>query len=76
MPEVKILTCDAGGKKAPWAYHDCDQIGRCFLGIDQDADYLDMSIRRFKEIENVKIREKYKSMIKDLGIFKTDFLPK
>ncbi len=38
-------------------------LGRRFLGIDQEADYLELASRRRDEIENEEVRKAYKEMV-------------
>lgn len=41
-------------------------LGRKYLGIEVEDDFLKMSIERRKEIDNIKTRETYKRKLKDL----------
>lgn len=41
--------------------------GRRFLGIDQEADYLNISRNRRLEIENLSVAQDYRSKLKDLA---------
>ena len=34
-----------------------------FLGIDKDIDFLDLSVKRRKEIEDIKIKSQYREKI-------------
>ncbi len=42
-------------------------IGRRFLGIEREQQFADISVKRRKEIENLKINATYRSKIKDIG---------
>ena len=41
-------------------------LGRRFLGIDQEQDFLDISLRRREEINKTSIADEYRSKVKDI----------
>lgn len=43
-------------------------LGRRYLGIDQELDYVDMGKRRREEIENRQTYQKFRSKIKDIQL--------
>lgn len=47
-------------------------LGRRFLGIDQEEEYLVMSRSRRQEIENIKTFAKYRGKIKDIAFVEQD----
>ena len=48
-------------------------LGRRFLGIEQEREFIEMSRKRREELENIGIAELYRSKIKDLS--KLNLLP-
>ena len=49
-------------------------LGRRFLGIDQEEEYLVMSRSRRQEIENIKTFAKYRGKIKDIAFVETNLV--
>lgn len=47
-------------------------VGRRYLGIEQETEYLEMSVHRKHEIENSDIATKMRDKIKDLSFFEND----
>lgn len=45
---------------------------RRYLGIDIEKDYLDLSVARKKEIENIDVFNLYRNKIKDIDVLKCD----
>ncbi|MEE1338388.1 MAG: DNA methyltransferase, partial [Muribaculaceae bacterium] len=44
-------------------------LGRRFLGIDQELDYLNISKHRREELDNIQTFSLYRSKIKDIKLF-------
>ena len=48
-------------------------LGRRFLGIDQEINYIEMSKCRREELENIQTLHKYRSKIKDIQLMNSLF---
>lgn len=48
-------------------------LGRRFLGIDKERDYIEISKNRREELENMQIYHKYRSKIKDIQLLDTQY---
>ena len=48
-------------------------LGRRFLGIDQEQNYIEISRNRREELENPQLYQKYRSKIKDIQLLDSLF---
>ncbi len=47
-------------------------LGRRYLGIEQETDFIELSRRRREELESLSTCEKYRSKIRDIALLKAD----